>query len=197
MGATIQALSFSSVATSTSSTSVHSYTRGSATCGSDAGSAKVQLKHTNPSTGVITTSPEFTLRCANEAYTYTASWDKASYVQGEIATLTVKFLDSKGNPSNRKNVTAAAAAADSHIVAPMLTAVTTITGTTVRPDINGVKTYTFTVGTNSGLTAGSYNAVVDYYGLNVGTNEENIAEAMKIMPKPFRPCINFGIGLPF
>jgi outer membrane protein assembly factor BamA len=42
-----------------------------------------------------------------------------------------------------------------------------------------------------------YNKGVDYYGLNVGTNEENIAEAMKIMPKPFRPCINFGIGLPF
>jgi hypothetical protein len=50
-------------------------------------------------------------------------------------------------------------------VAPMMNAVTAVTGTTVRPDINGVKTYTFTVGTNTGLTAGSYNAVVDYAGL--------------------------------
>jgi len=165
MGATIQAITFGQVATSTSSTSVNRYTRAAATCGPVAGSASVQIKYTNPTTGVITTSPAFTLRCADEAYTYTASWDKASYVQGEIATLTVKFLDSKGNPSNRKEVTAAAAAADIHIVAPMMNAVTAVTGTTVRPDINGVKTYTFTVGTNTGLTAGSYNAVVDYSGL--------------------------------
>jgi hypothetical protein len=165
MGATIKAITFGQVATSTSSTSVNRYTRAAATCGPAAGSASVQVKYTNPTTGVVTTSPAFTLRCADEAYTYTASWDKASYVQGEIATLTVKFLDSKGNPSNRKEVTAAAAAADIHIVAPMMNAVTAVTGTTVRPDINGVKTYTFTVGTNTGLTAGSYNAVVDYYAL--------------------------------
>ena len=165
MGATIQSLNFGQVATSVSSTSVHRYTRGSALCGPVAGTASVQVKHTNPTTGVITTSPAFTLRCANEAYTYTASWDKASYVQGEIATLTVKFLDSKGNPSNRKTVTANADAAVAHITAPMMGAVTAITGLTVRPDANGVKTYTFTVGTTTGITAGSYNAVVDYAAL--------------------------------
>ena len=140
MGATIQSLSFSNVATSTSSTSVHSYTRGSALCGSAAGTASVQVKHTNPTTGVITTSPAFTLRCADEAYTYTASWDKASYVQGEIATLTVKFLDSKGNPSNRKTVAANADAAVAHVTAPMMGAVTSVVGLTVRPDASGVKT---------------------------------------------------------
>jgi len=165
MGATIQALGFVSVATSTSSTSVHSYTRGNATCGSAAGSASVQVKYTDPSSGVITTSAPFTLRCADEAYTYTASWDKASYVQGEIATLTVKFLDSKGNASNRKLVTAALASTDTHVTVPMMGAVTAVTGTTVRPDAAGVKTYTFTVGTSSGITAGSYNAIVDYYAL--------------------------------
>jgi hypothetical protein len=51
----------------------------------------------------------------------------------------------------------------------MLTAVTSITGATAlytaRPDINGKKTYTFSVGTASGLTAGKYNAVVDYYAM--------------------------------
>ena len=46
-----------------------------------------------------------------------------------------------------------------------MNAVTAVTGTTVRPDINGVKTYTFTVGTGTGITAGSYNAVVDYAAL--------------------------------
>jgi hypothetical protein len=165
MGATIKSLSFGQVATSVSSTSVNRYTRGSAECGPAAGTASVQVKHTNPTTGVITTSPAFTLRCADEAYTYTASWDKASYVQGEIATLTVKFLDSKGNPSNRKKVLTQATSTDAHITAPMMGAVTAITGADVRPDANGVKTYTFTVGTSTGITAGSYNAVVDYYAL--------------------------------
>jgi len=165
----IRAYSIVTAATSTSSTSVHSYSRGVATCGSTAGSREITLKYTNPVTGVVTTSKPFTLRCADDAATYTASFDKASYVQGEVATLTVQFLDSKGNPANRKTTIAALAAADAHIVAPMLTAVTSITGATanytVRPDINGKKTYTFSVGTASGLTAGKYNAVVDYYAM--------------------------------
>jgi len=165
----IRAYSVETLATSVSSTSVHSYSRGIATCGSTAGSREITLKYTNPVTGVVTTSKPFTLRCADDAASYTASFDKASYVQGEIATLTVQFLDSKGNPANRKATIAALAAADAHIVAPMLTAVTSITGATAnytaRPDINGKKTYTFSVGTASGLTAGKYNAVVDYYAM--------------------------------
>jgi len=97
----IQAFSIETAATSVSSTSVHSYSRGIATCGSTAGSKEVSLKYTNPANGAVTTSKPFTLRCADDASTYTASWDKASYVQGEIATLTVQFLDSKGNNANR------------------------------------------------------------------------------------------------
>jgi len=161
----IRAYSVETLATSTSSTSVHSYSRGIATCGSTAGSREVSLKYTNPSTGAVTTSKPFTLRCADDAATYTASLDKASYVMGEIATLTVKFLDSKGNPANRKTTVAQATATDAHIVAPMMTAVTSIVGGTVRPDINGVKTYTFTVGTTTGLTSGKYNMVIDYAGM--------------------------------
>jgi hypothetical protein len=165
----IRAFSITTAATSTSSTSVHSYSRGIATCGTTAGSREVSLKYTNPVSGVVTTSKPFTLRCADDAATYTASLDKASYKQGEIATLTVQFLDSKGNPANRKTTIAGAAAADAHIVAPMLTAVTSVVGAaanyTVRPDINGKKVYTFSVGTSTGLTSGSYNLVVDYYAM--------------------------------
>ena len=161
----IRAFSVETAATSTSSTSVHSYSRGIATCGSTAGSREVSLKYTNPASGVVTTSKPFTLRCAGDAATYTASLDKASYVQGEIATLTVQFLDSNGNPANRKTTVAKATATDAHIIAPMLTSVTSVVGGTVRPDINGKKTYTFTVGTTSGLTGGKYNLVVDYDGM--------------------------------
>jgi len=172
----IRAYSVETLATSVSSTSVHSYSRGIATCGSTAGSREITLKYTNPVTGVVTTSKPFTLRCADDASTYTASFDKASYVQGEVATLTVNYLDSKGNPANRKTTTVAAAAADAHIVAPMLTAVTTITGLTVRPDINGKKTYTFSVGTASGLTAGKYNAVIDNLAMvAAGATKQTVA----------------------
>jgi len=172
----IRAYSVETLATSTSSTSVHSYSRGIATCGSTAGSREITLKYTNPVSGVVTTSKPFTLRCADDAATYTASFDKASYVQGEVATLTVNYLDSKGNPANRKTTTVAAAAADAHIVAPMLTAVTTITGLTVRPDINGKKTYTFSVGTASGLTAGKYNAVIDNLAMvAAGATKQTVA----------------------
>ena len=172
----IRAYSIATAATSTSSTSVHSYSRGIATCGTTAGSREITLKYTNPVSGVVTTSKPFTLRCADDAATYTASFDKASYVQGEVATLTVNYLDSKGNPANRKTTQVAAAAADAHIVAPMLTAVTTITGLTVRPDINGKKTYTFSVGTASGLTAGKYNAVIDNLAMvAAGATKQTVA----------------------
>ena len=58
----------------------------------------------------------------------------------------------------------------------MLTAVTTITGLTVRPDINGKKTYTFSVGTASGLTAGKYNAVIDNLAMvAAGATKQTVA----------------------
>lgn len=142
----IRAYSVETLATSVSSTSVHAYSRGIATCGATAGSREITLKYTNPASGVVTTSKPFTLRCSDDPASYTASFDKASYVQGEVATLTVQFLDSKGNKANRKATIAALAAADAHIVAPMLTAVTSITGATAlytaRGDINGAATRT-------------------------------------------------------
>ena len=146
-------------ATLVSSSSKYSYSTGLYTCGAAAGSAKMKLKFTTTSTGEAVTSPEFTLRCADNPYTYTASWDKASYVQGDLATLTVKFLDSKGNAAN--NVVSYGY---STIVAPMLTAVSA-TGAASVSDNAGVKTYTFTVGTSTGMTAGTYTSIIDFTGL--------------------------------
>ena len=148
-----------SSATLVSSSSKYSYSTGLYTCGAAAGSAKMKLKFTTTSTGEAVTSPEFTLRCADNPYTYTASWDKASYVQGDLATLTVKFLDSKGNAAN--NVVSYGY---STIVAPMLTAVSA-TGAASVSDNAGVKTYTFTVGTSTGMTAGTYTSIIDFTGL--------------------------------
>jgi hypothetical protein len=41
---------------------------------------------------------------------------------------------------------------------------------TAKPGINGTRKYTFTVGTNTGLTEGAYNAVVLFPTIDVATS---------------------------
>ena len=161
---TVQAITISSanVATSvSSSTAAWNYSVGTFTCGATAGESSVKLKYTNPATGTVVTSPAFAARCADNPYTYTASFDKASYVQGDIATLTVQFLDSKGNKAN--TVTAHGALTATH---PMMTMVSGLgDATSVAGKADGTRTYTLTVGTTTGLTAGSYTSIIDYASL--------------------------------
>jgi hypothetical protein len=158
---TITSVSVHNSATATSSTSPSRYSTGKFTCGGVAGDVKTtKLTFTNTGSGSVVTSDAFTLRCADNPYTYTASWDKASYVQGEVATLTVAFKDSKGNAAN--NVVSPGAAT---FITPMLTAVSTTGSATMLPSANGSKTYTFTVGTASGMTAGTYTSIIDFTGL--------------------------------
>ena len=157
---TVTSITVDSSATATSSTAAQRYSTGIYTCGAAAGEVKTaKIKFTNTGSGNIVTSDAFTLRCADDPYTYTASWDKASYVQGEIATLTVKFLDSKGNPANTIGSTGTWTA-----VTPMFTAVSA-TGSAPTLDKNGAKTYTFSVGGNTAITAGSYVSIIDFTAL--------------------------------
>ena len=148
-------------ATSTaySATDVWSWTPGTFTCGSTAGSSKVKLKHLTGTTGKVV-SGEFTARCADGPATYTASFDKASYVQGEIATLTVKFFDSKGNAANSTDAIGALTDTVS-----MMTRVTGVGDATTRAKADGTRTWTYTVGTTTGLTAGAYNGLISFAGL--------------------------------
>jgi len=150
----------SSVATSTSSTTTYSSSVGTFTCGPVAGSSAVKLRHTAAATGVTIVSAPFTARCADNPYTYSASMDKASYTQGEIGTLTVQFLDSKGNKAN--SVIAVGAAT---FVLPMLTLVTATGSATAITNADGEIKYTFTVGTSSGMTAGTFSGIVDFTAL--------------------------------
>jgi hypothetical protein len=69
------------------------------TCGSSAGSGTIGITYTNTD-GTLVKSNALTVKCAGNAVKYTASYDKAVYAPGEIATLTLKFLDSKGNAAN-------------------------------------------------------------------------------------------------
>jgi hypothetical protein len=183
---TVQALSVNNAATNTSSSAAQSLSTGVWTCGSSAGESKVQLQYTNPGSGTIVKSDAFTARCADGAYTYTASFDKASYVQGEIATLTVQFLDSKGNKANSRDAYGALTA-----TTPMLTAVTS--HATGVPKADGTRVYTFTVGLSTGITAGTYTAIIDYadltavaatkqnptYKVSTGSTDVSNAEVLK------------------
>jgi hypothetical protein len=156
---TVQMVSVNTVATSSSSTSAYRLSLGGWTCGGTAGTSNVAITFTNTATGTVIKSAPFAARCAGNPATYTASFDKASYVQGDIATLTVKFLDSKGNPANQGTISATKT-----ITIPMMTNVSTITGSSFAK-ADGSRSYTFTVGTSTGLTAGKYTGVVDYVDL--------------------------------
>jgi hypothetical protein len=146
---------------------------GNFTCG-QSGTSDVVMSLVISGTGTVVKSAPATLRCAGAAFTYTASLDKASYVQGEIATMTVTFRDSAGNLANSYDAvdavtgSGASGVSNASISAPMLALVGSVNSTaattnvTAKPGLAGTRTYTFTVGTASGLTAGSYNAVVDF-----------------------------------
>jgi len=184
---TVQAMSVNNAATSASSTSAHAASTGVWTCGATAGESKVKLNYTNAGSGKVVSSDAFTARCADNPYTYTASFDKASYVQGELATLTVQFLDSKGNKANTVTAHGALTA-----TTPMLTAVTGFTDT-VANKTDGTRVYTFTVGLATGITAGSYTAIIDYpsltavaavkatpgYKVTTGSTDVSNAEVLK------------------
>jgi hypothetical protein len=156
LNSTVSAASISDAATMLTGDTVDAYSTGTFTCGSTAGSSAIVLAYQNASGTVVTSSP-IAVRCADNPYSYTASFDKASYVQGEIATLTVQFKDAKGNNANQLTTGAASAV----VTAPMLTMV----GAPVvnaLPDANGQIKFTFTVGTTTGITAGAYSALVNF-----------------------------------
>jgi len=62
------------------------------------GDGTYKLSITN-SAGTVVKSPAYNAKVVGGVATFTASWDKASYNPGEIATLTIKGLDSAGRPA--------------------------------------------------------------------------------------------------
>jgi len=165
-GTTVQGLTFPTVASSNSSTSTSRFTLGSFTCGATAGTGSPVVVFTASATGKITKSAPFTARCADDASTYSASFDKASYNNGDIATLTVQFLDSKGNKSNTISAYGA-----SSIVVPMMTAVSSASATSVTK-ADGSLALTYTVGlAAAAATAGTYAGVVTFTTPALGTTQ--------------------------
>jgi hypothetical protein len=153
LGTTVTDVTVPSLASETSSTNVLSASVGTHTCAATAGTQKgVVLKFTLANGTVIKSAP-FDLSCADGPASYTAGFDKAKYISGEVATLTVSFKDSKGNVAN--NVDAMGA---STISIPGMTLVSTTGSASAVAKAGGAVKYTYTVG----QTAGSYSGVVDF-----------------------------------
>ena len=157
LNATVSAASISAAATMMTGDTSAAYSTGTFTCGATAGTKSINIAYQNAS-GTAAVSPAIPVRCAGDAASYSASFDKASYVQGEIATLTVQFKDAAGNNANSYGSSGAASAV---VTSPMLTMIGT-PAADVTPDVNGQVTHKFTVGGNTAVTAGSYNALIDY-----------------------------------
>jgi len=116
------------------------------------GSAKLQMRHVNTASGTVVLSNVFDATCQGNAYSYTASWDKASYTPGSVATLTIAFKDRDGDIANGYDTVGA-----SNLITvtggPSTTAVT-IPAAGDKPDggtgLQGIKTFQFAVGTTEG-----------------------------------------------
>ena len=131
-----------------------------ATCAaSSKGKAAVRLKAlTNTLTYVY--SDVFTLQCAGTTYTYTASLDKASYVPGDIATLTISAKDVNGLPVHTLGYTANDGSTGAtrnllggttlHTIVGSQMDVVTAPAATDRFGSGGVKTYQLKVGSTEG-----------------------------------------------
>ena len=124
------------------------------TCTSVGGSSTIKLR-TTLANGTVIRSADVPINCAGGADSYTASLDKASYVPGDIATLTITAKDSKGRLTHDAAALGAGVTTNIAISGSNMTAVTApSSGDTFD---KGVKTYKFIVG----ATVGSYNMVVD------------------------------------
>jgi hypothetical protein len=148
--------------------------KGNITCVSSAvGTSDVTMQITL-SNGTVVKSNTVKFTCGGAAVTYSASFDKASYVQGEIAKLTVAFKDAKGGIANSVDAvtTITSSKTDASFSVPMMAAVAAAATAAEYADVNGNIVYTYTVGSTSGVTNGKYNAVVSFPTLNtLGANQ--------------------------
>ncbi len=157
---TVQGIAVTTRSSSASSTADERFNFGTWYCGATAGSASVKLKFTIAGTGDVITSDAFTARCADAPYTFTAALDKASYTQGEIATVTLQFLDSKGNKANTVTGTGAGV-----FTLPMMTQIDGSASASAVTKADGTKVVKFTVGGTTAVTAGTYTGTISYSAL--------------------------------
>jgi trimeric autotransporter adhesin len=143
------------------------------TCSTTEGTANLRLR-TFKADGVTTVfSPDFVAGCYGDPDSYSASFDKASYVPGDIATLTISAKSAKGNPTHDYAVVGTAGN-DISVAGSNMTAV--VTPTNADTFSKGSKTYKFIVGS----TEGSYNMVVNLPNWNYTGGPQALTVAYKI-----------------
>jgi hypothetical protein len=144
--------------------------------GTTAGVANVSVK-TTLSNGTVVVSNAVPVSVGGAAASYTATLDKTKYAPGDVATLKVKFLDSKGNAAASSSslytipTNAAPFVWNASLTLPQFTQIGTAgavagnqganvygVGANVSPDATGAIALKFTVGT----TEASYSGVVDF-----------------------------------
>jgi hypothetical protein len=132
------------------------------TCGIP-GTSSVVMQYITPAGVTVVTAP-VTVICGAAADTYTASWDKASYAQGEIAKLTVTFKDVYGAPAaSASPVTALVSLLSNEVLStPMMTRIGSVSTAVLYPDENGQIVYSYSVGATTGITPGAYQASVAF-----------------------------------
>jgi hypothetical protein len=138
------------------------------TCTSTAGTADLTLQTTLASATVIK-SNAVTVLCGGAAASYTASFDKATYAQGDIATLTVSFKDAKGLAANSYDSVSADPA--NQVITVNQTERVTAHAAAAKLNDKGNLVYTFTVGTASGAIAGKYQALISMPTVATGSTQ--------------------------
>jgi hypothetical protein len=114
----------------------------------------LQVQYANASGSVIT-SNAFDIAIGGDPDTYTASWDKATYRRGEIATLTIKVVDTKGNPATAYTAFGGSTETPTVSNAPGAAVVSPAYGDVADSGL-GIKQYKFVVSVDDG----DYSAVI-------------------------------------
>jgi trimeric autotransporter adhesin len=146
------------------------------TCAAGGTVPALQLRHINAASGTTILSNTWSQSCAGTSASMTASFDKASYAPGTIATLTLSFKDAKGNIANGYDLVETITITG----APSATAVTPINpAATTASGITGNVVLQFVVGT----TTGDFVAVIvpsDTLKTASGGTQANLSLAYKV-----------------
>jgi len=147
-----------------------------ATCIAGGTVPALQMRHVNTASGTVVLSNTWSQSCAVTSASMTASFDKASYAPGTIATLTLSFKDAKGNLANAYDAVETITITG----APSVAAVTPIVpATTTASGLTGNVVLQFVVGT----TTGDFVAVIvpsDTLKTASGATQANLSVAYKV-----------------
>ena len=166
------------------------------TCAGAGNVAALQMRHINSASGTTILSNTWSQNCSGPNASMTASFDKASYAPGTIATLTLSFKDAKGNIGNAYDlletitITGAPSTAAVTPLAPFSSTASGVTGAVTLQFVVGTTTGDFVavivpsdkIKTASGATQG--NLSVAYKVANTGTtvtNEQVLASIVSLI----------------